>query len=383
MMTRPDYMTYLPDMEEIDSDMMGQVIGLREAYQPPRYTIDDVRRALGKEKLSSEDFGALLSPAADAVLEQMARRAMRETRTHFGNAVHFFTPLYLANYCENHCVYCGFNCHNRIHRAKLNEQEMRREMEAIRQSGLEEILLLTGESRAQSDVDYIVRACEIAREYFRIVGVEVYPMNTDEYATIHRAGADYVTVFQETYDSERYGQLHLAGHKRIFPYRFYAQERALRGGMRGVGFGALLGLGDPRRDALATGIHAYLVQQKYPQAEIAFSCPRIRPIQGGQSLALAKVDERLLFQIICAYRIWLPFASITVSTRERAEFRDRVMGLAGTKISAGVAVGVGGHDEASKGDEQFEIADTRSVEEVHTAMIARGLQPVMGEHIYV
>lgn len=383
MMDKADYMTYLPDMEQIDSDMMERVAERRVSYREAQYTAADVKRALAKERLGIEDFGALLSPAADGLLEEIARRAKCETRTHFGNSVHFFTPLYLANYCENHCVYCGFNCHNHIHRAKLDEDEMRREMASIRKSGLEEILLLTGESRAQSDVDYIARACSIAQEYFRVVGVEVYPMNVEEYARIHRAGADYVTVFQETYDSERYGQLHLSGHKRIFPYRFYAQERALLGGMRGVGFGALLGLTDPRHDAFATGLHAYLIQQKYPQAEIAFSCPRIRPIQGGQTIATAEVSERLLFQIICAYRIFLPFANITVSTRERQGFRDAVMGVAGTKISAGVAVGVGGHEEDAKGDEQFEIADGRTVEEVHEAMIARGLQPVMGESIYV
>lgn len=383
MSGKRDYMTYLPDMEVIDSDMMERVQALRQAHCPERYTMADVRTALRQKRLSIADFVALLSPSADAMLEDIAERAKEETRRHFGNSVNFFTPLYLANYCENHCVYCGFNCHNQIHRAKLDEEQIRQEMIAIRQSGLEEILLLTGESRHHSDVDYIARACEIAREYFRTVGVEVYPMNTEEYAMLHRAGADYVTVFQETYDSERYGQLHLAGHKRIYPYRFYAQERALRGGMRGVGFGALLGLSDPLQDAFATGVHAYLVQEKYPHAEITFSCPRIRPIQGGQSLAMQDVSERLLFQIICAYRIFLPFASITVSTRERAGFRDAVMGVAGTKISAGVAVGVGGHEKKAQGDEQFEIADGRTVNEVRQAMIGRGLQPIMGDGIYV
>lgn len=378
-----DHMTYLPDMEEIDSDLLTHVMDAREQYRADAYTAVDVRRALARERLTIEDYGALLSPAAEPFLEEMAARAQKETRKYFGNSVYFFTPLYLANYCENHCVYCGFNCHNQIHRARLNEEEMRREMAAIKASGLEEILLLTGESRAQSDVQYIGRACEIASEYFRVVGLEVYPMNVDEYAYLHRCGADYVTVFQETYDSERYGQLHLAGHKRIYPYRFYAQERAIRGGMRGVGFGALLGLADARRDAFATGLHAHLLQQKYPHAEIAFSCPRIRPIQGGQSISTQDVSERMLMQIICAYRIFLPFANLTVSTRERAIFRDAVMGVAGTKISAGVAVGVGGHEDEAKGDEQFEIADGRTVEEVHQAMVARGLQPVMSDSIYV
>ena len=382
---RIDHMTYLPGMEDIGSDIMDQVIAGMKAYDYGRYTEQDVRRALAADNLTPEDFGALLSPAALPLLEEIAQRAQQETRRHFGNSIYMFTPLYIANYCENYCIYCGFNCHNRIKRAKLNPEEIRKEMEAIAKTGLQEILILTGESRAKSDVKYIGEACRIAKEYFRVIGLEVYPMNSDEYAYLHECGADYVTVFQETYDSDKYETLHLAGHKRIFPYRINAQERALKGGMRGVGFAALLGLTDFRKDAFATGLHAWLIQRKYPQAEIAFSCPRLRPIINNDKINPMDVHERQLLQVVCAYRIFMPYASITVSTRECARVRDNLVQIAATKISAGVSTGVGSHVEEieDKGDEQFEISDERTVDEVYQALEGNGLQPVMADYVYV
>ena len=380
---RINHMDYLPDMEVIDSGIADEVINKMNAYNPDEYTKDDVLEALSKEVLSAEDFVALLSPAASGYIEEMARKAQIETRKHFGNSIYMFTPLYIANYCENYCIYCGFNCHNKIHRAKLTYEEIEKEMKAIADTGLEEILLLTGESKKMSDVEYIGEACKIARKYFKLVGLEVYPMNSDEYAYLHKCGADYVTVFQETYNSDKYETLHLAGHKRIFPYRVNAQERALMGGMRGVGFAALLGLDDFRKDAFATGIHAYLIQKKYPHAEIAFSCPRLRPIINNDKINPKDVHEPQLLQIICAYRLFMPFASITISTRECERFRNNIINIAATKISAGVGVGVGGHGEEKKGDEQFEISDSRSVSEVYNAIKKQGLTPVMSEYIYV
>lgn len=382
---RIDHMKYLPDMEILeDSDIGEQVVSRMKAYDYNKYTADDVKRALEAEYLSTEDFGALLSPVAEPFLEQMARRATIETGKHFGSSVCLFTPLYIANYCENYCIYCGFNCHNKIRRAKLDYDGIRREMEAIAKTGMEEILILTGESRKMSDVEYIGKACEIAHEYFKNVGIEVYPMNTDEYAYLHKCGADYVTVFQETYNSDKYETLHLAGHKRIFPYRLNAQERAIRGGMRGVAFAALLGLDDFRKDAYAVGTHAYLLQRKYPHAEISFSCPRLRPIINNDKINPKDVHERQLLQVMCAYRIFMPFAGLTISTRERAGFRDNVVGMCATKISAGVSTGIGSHtEEESKGDNQFEISDDRSLDEVCAAIRAKGLQPVLNDYVYI
>ncbi len=380
---RIDHMTYLEGMEVLDSDIDKRVIEAAKAYDSDKYTAKDVRRALLHMNKTPEDFGALLSPAAMPFLEEIAQQAQQETRKHFGNSIYMFTPIYIANYCENYCIYCGFNCHNKIRRAKLNADEIEREMQEIAKTGLQEILILTGESPKMSDIHYIGEACKIARKYFKVIGLEIYPTNSEDYAYLHECGADYVTVFQETYNSDKYETLHLAGNKRIFPYRINAQERALKGGMRGVGFAALLGLDDFRRDAFATGMHAYFMQRKYPQAEIAFSCPRLRPIINNDKINPMDVHEAQLLQVVCAYRLFMPFSSITVSTRECERVRNSLIKIAATKISAGVNVGIGGHSGEEKGDEQFEIDDTRSVDEVYQAIIDEGLQPVMNDYIYV
>ena len=379
-----DHMKYTDDMEAIDSDIMDRVIAEMNSYDADIYTAKDVKEALAAETCSVDNFKALLSPAALPFLEEIAQEAQKETRKHFGNSVAIFTPLYIANYCENYCVYCGFNCHNKIKRAQLNAEEIEKEMQAIAETGLEEVLILTGESPNKSSVEYIGEACKIAKKYFKLIGLEVYPMDSKDYAYLHECGADFVTVFQETYNSDKYKTLHLGGRKRIFPYRLNAQERAIMGGMRGVGFAALLGLDDFRKDALATGMHAYLLQKKYPHAEIAFSCPRLRPIINNDKINPKDVHEPQLLQIICAYRIFMPFASITISTRECERFRDNIIQIAATKISAGVNVGIGGHSqEEEKGDEQFEISDGRSVDEIYQMIEDNGMQPVMTDYIYV
>ena len=388
---RTDHMKYMPNMEVIESDVCGMVMSQMSSFDYSQYTARDVRAALDHETCSVEDFKALLSPAAEPFLEEMAQKARLETSKHFGNTVYLFTPLYIANYCENYCVYCGFNCYNHINRMKLTMEQIEREMQVIADSGMEEILILTGESRAQSDVQYIGEACKLARKYFRMVGVEIYPVNTDEYRYLHECGVDYVTVFQETYDTDKYETLHLLGHKRVWPYRFDAQERALRGGMRGVAFSALLGLSDFRKDALASALHVYYLQRKYPHAEMSLSCPRLRPIINNDKINPLDVGEKQLCQIICAYRIFLPFVGITVSSRESKSFRDGIVKIAATKVSAGVSTGIGDHEskytgketEGTEGDEQFEIDDDRSFEEMYEDMAEEGLQPVLNDYLYV
>ena len=389
--SRTNHMEYMSGMEQIKSDVRERVMAQVEAYDYDKYTARDVRAALEHEQCSIEDLKALLSPAAEPFLEQMAQKARTETRKHFGNTVYLFTPLYIANYCENYCVYCGFNCYNHINRMRLTPEQIEHEMQVIADSGMEEILILTGESRGMSDVKYIGEACKLARKYFRMVGLEIYPVNTDEYRYLHECGADYVTVFQETYDPDKYETLHLAGHKRVWPYRFEAQERALMGGMRGVAFSALLGLSDFRKDALATALHAYFLQRKYPQAEISLSCPRLRPIVNNDKINPLDVHEKQLCQIICAYRIFLPFAGITVSSRESAEFRNGIVKIAATKVSAGVSTGIGDHEskytgkesDSAEGDEQFEINDSRSFETMYQDIQSEGLQPVLNDYLYV
>ena len=388
---RTNHMEYMEGMEKINSDVCRNVLDQMNSFDYSKYTSQDVKAALEHQNCSIEDFKALLSPAAEPFLEQMARRASIDTSKHFGNTVYLFTPLYIANYCENYCVYCGFNCYNHINRMKLNMEQIEKEMKIIAHSGMEEILILTGESRSKSDVKYIGEACKLARKYFRMVGLEIYPVNTDEYRYLHECGADYVTVFQETYDTEKYEKLHLLGHKRVWPYRFDAQERALMGGMRGVAFSALLGLSDFRKDALATALHAYYIQRKYPSAEISLSCPRLRPIINNDKINPLDVHERQLCQVLCAYRIFLPFVGITVSSRESAEFRNSIVKISATKISAGVSTGIGDHESKysgkgngdTKGDEQFEIDDNRSLDRMYKDISNEGLQPVLNDYLYV
>ncbi len=338
---RQNHMEYMEGMERMDSDVMERVLREVKAYDYAACTDADVRRALAHETCSVEDLKALLSPAAMGHLEEMAARAKTETGKHFGNTVYLFTPLYLANYCENYCVYCGFNCYN-------------------------------------------------AAKYFRNVGLEIYPVNTEEYRYLHECGADYVTVFQETYDADRYEKLHLMGHKRVFPYRFEAQERAIRGGMRGVAFSALLGLADFRKDALASALHVYYLQRKYPHAEYSLSCPRLRPIIHNEKIDPLDVHERELCQILCAYRIFLPYVGITVSSREQKHFRDGIVKIAATKVSAGVSTGIGDHESkyegtegGDAGDEQFAISDDRSFGQMYGDMEKEGLQPVLNDYVYV
>ena len=388
---RIDHMTYLPGMEDIGSEILDQVIDAMEAYDYSKYTAEDVKNALAHSERTPEDFRALLSPAALPFLEEIAQAAQTETRKHFGNSVYMFTPIYIANYCENYCIYCGFNCHNKINRAQLNAEEIEKEMAAIAETGLQEILILTGESRSKSTVEYIGEACKIARKYFKVIGLEIYPVNTDEYRYLHECGADYVTVFQETYDSDKYETLHLMGHKRVWPYRFEAQERALMAGMRGAGFSALLGLSDFRKDALASALHVYYLQRKYPQAELSLSCPRLRPIINNDKINPLDVGEKQLCQVLCAYRIFLPFVGITVSSRESETFRNGIVKIAATKVSAGVSTGIGDHEskytgkeeDSEQGDEQFEINDGRSFRKMYEDISEEGLQPVLNDYLYV
>lgn len=308
--SRTNHMKYMPGMEQIHSDIQEKVMSQVSSYDSSGYTAKDVRTALQHETVTLEDFKALLSPAAEPFLEQMAQRARIETSKHFGNTVYLFTPLYIANYCENYCVYCGFNCYNHIQRMKLTMEQIEREMKVIADSGMEEILILTGESRVMSNVEYIGQACKLARKYFRMVGVEIYPVNTDEYRYLHECGVDYVTVFQETYDTDKYETLHLMGHKRIWPYRFDSQERALMGGMRGVGFSALLGLSDFRKDALASALQLYIIcSGSTPKLKCLFlalvCCPIINNGEISLWMYMKSNSVRCCVRIVSSCRLWV------------------------------------------------------------------------------
>ena len=385
-----DVMTYREGMDKLDPTTLNTVLDAVKAYDPDSYTAADVEAALAHDECTLDDFKALLSPAAEPYIEQMAQKAQAITRARFGNSIQLFTPLYIANYCDNGCIYCGFNCSNKIKRSALSHDDLIKELDTIAATGLQDILILTGESQRMSSVEWIGEAIKLAAERFSTVGIEIYPANIKDYEYLHECGADFDTVFQETYNPEKYAEVHLRGNKRSLPYRFYAQERALMGGFRGAGFGALLGLSDDfRKDAFATGLHIELTQQKFPEADLAISVPRIRPFvneeeSDARDHITDAVHETQLLQIMCAQRIYHPQISMTISTRERQGFRDAAVDICATKISAGVHTDVGGHTEdETQTDAQFDISDPRSVEQVHQALLAKGLQPVYTDYIHV
>ncbi|MDR1085186.1 MAG: 2-iminoacetate synthase ThiH [Deltaproteobacteria bacterium] len=349
------------------------------AFDFSSVTTQKARRVLERESLTVEDLAALLSPAAENYLEPMAQRAMDLTKRFFGRNINLFTPLYLSNYCLNLCAYCGFSFSNKIRRGRLNFLEIEKELLAVKETGLKDILLLTGDNRAKSGPAYIAEAVKLAAGLFPSVGLEVYPLKTEEYAQVKKAGADYVCVYQETYDPDLYGRVHLKGPKRDYLFRLESQSRALSAGIRGASLGALLGLGDFRRDVLAMGVHGLYLSRKFPASDLAYSVPRLRPVIGTRE-TFNEISEKNLFQIILALRIFSPSFGLTLSTREQPSFRDRLMGIGVNRLSAGVSTSVGGYAGEDHGDNQFLKSDSRDVGEVCRAVITRGFQPVFTDY---
>lgn len=349
----------------------------KELGKYQEFSASDVERALSRDKLDPVDLLALLSPAAENYLEEMAQKAHRLTLQNFGKSISLFAPLYLANFCSNQCVYCSFNTKNQIVRRKLDIAEVEIEGKAIAASGIQHILLLTGESRVKSGPDYIGECVKLLRPHFASVGIEVYPLEEEEYRQLHLLGVDSMTMFQEAYDEEIYAAVHPAGPKRNHAYRLDAPERACRAGLSSVNIGALLGLAEWRTEAFFTALHIDYLQRKYPDVELAISVPRLRPHVGDYKLPLASpVTDAVLVQIILATRLFLPRAGITLSTRESAELREALLPLGITKMSAGALTSVGGYaEETDKGSAQFENADHRSVAEVAAMLKEKGYQP--------
>jgi len=339
-----------------------------------------VRAALtvaGEERrLDAGHIMALLSPAARPLLDDMARLAQSITLRHFGRTIQLFTPLYLSNYCTNHCIYCGFNTTNTIPRLRLSMDEIYEEASAIAATGLRHILLLTGDAPKLSGCPYLLEAVHRIRDLFAGIGIEVFAMDEDEYAALAHAGVDAMTMFQETYNEALYPQLHPAGPKSDFRYRLDAPERAAKAKMPSINLGALLGLDTWETDIFATIMHAQYILKKYPSTEIAFSVPRMRPHEGAKH-QVHEVSDIDLVQCILAMRLSIPKAGITVSTRERPALRDQLIPLGITRLSAGVKTSVGGHStQDTTMTQQFEIADTRSVTEIMEIIKAQGYHPV-------
>ena len=342
-------------------------------------TRDDVLRALKRPVKSPEDFITLLSPAAQEpdVLEAMACEANSLTLKYFGKTITLFTPLYLSNVCDNGCLYCGFNRNNPVKRGILTPEEIEKEGEAIRESGIRHIIILTGESRRATPPAYIAQAAEILKKYVDSIIIEVYSLEENEYKELFDAGVEGFTMFQETYNEDIFPDLHPIGEKGNYRKRLESPELACKAGYNSVNLGALLGLDDWRKDTFFTGLHAMYLQDKYPGTDIAVSIPRICEHEGTTAFtAKCSVKDIDLVQAMTAYRNFLPRLGITISTREPAHLRDKLIGLGVTKMSAGSVTEVGGHSEEAKSDGQFEITDTRSVEEMSAAIRARGYQPV-------
>ncbi len=353
---------------------IGQYRQLNFADIYQQITALDIQRILSKDRLTVFDYLALLSPTAENQLEAMAQKAHRLTVQQFGHTILLYTPLYLANYCVNQCVYCGFHAHNRIERKKLTLEQVEREAEAIAATGLKHILILTGESRTHSSVAYIKDCVRILKNYFSSISIEIYPLETGEYHELVTAGVDGMTIYQETYNEETYAELHPAGPKRNYRYRLDAPERACQSGMHAVNIGALLGLSDWRSEAFLTGVHADYLQRKYPEVEISMSPPRMRPHVGGFPPKVV-VEDKNLVQYILAFRLFMPRSGITLSTRENAVLRNHMVKLGVTKMSAGSCTAVGGHaEQAAVG--QFDISDERSVAEMAAMLYEQNYQPV-------
>lgn len=339
-------------------------------------TDGDISRALGKEAPGETDFLALLSERAAGRLESLAVEANERGLRSFGRVIQLYAPLYLGNFCENECVYCGFRRSSRMARKKLSPREVEKEAEALSRAGIRDVLMLTGESRAETPPGYLKACAEILKRYFAAVSIEVYPLGQEEYSELVSAGADGLAIYQETYDEALYLELHPSGPKRDYRGRLDAPERGCLAGMRRVNVGALLGLSDFRREIFFTGLHAAYLRDKFPGVEISVSLPRIRPQRGGFS-PRSEVSDRDFVQAMLALRLFLPRAGISISTRESGALRKDLIGLGVTRMSAGSRTGVGGYAAPERTDGQFSVADRSGIEDVKALIRARGYQPVM------
>lgn len=328
--------------------------------------------------LSIEHLLILLSPVATSFLEKMASIAQEQTIRYFGKTIQLFTPLYISNFCINNCKYCSFSTNNSIKRIQLTIEEIEKEAAAIAATGLRHILLLTGDAPSKATIAYLKEAIQCLNNYFPSVGIEIYAIEKKEYELLERTGVDSMTLFQETYNEKRYMALHTKGTKQNFRFRLEAQNRAASAGIRFITLGALLGLDHWWRDIFYVGLHANWLQNEYPGVELTISVPRIRPHEGYFS-DYYPVSDKNLVQAIQAIRLFLPTSGIILSTREKPSLRDRLIPLSITKMSAGVSTAVGGHTNhhiAKDNIAQFEIADTRSVEQIITAIKTKGYQPI-------
>ncbi len=349
------------------------------------FSPQEVERSLHSDAQDPERLLALLSPVAEEFLEPMAQKAHALTLMHFGRTLQLYTPMYLSNYCENECAYCGFNALNKVPRRMLTLGEVEKEAAFIASTGIEHLLVLTGDSREKSPLVYIKECLEVLKKYFSSISAEIYALTEDEYADLACSGIDGLTLYQETYDKGVYDRVHRAGPKKDFRFRLDAPERAAKSGMRNVNIGALLGLNDWRQEVFLMGLHAQYLQGRYGAVEIGASLPRLRP-HTGDFKEITEVSDKNMAQIIMALRLFLPRVGITLSTRESARLREDLLPLGITRMSAGSTTRVGGHTIALPEEEnapQFEISDPRDVEEMKAMLVAKGYQPVLKDWMQI
>ncbi len=337
----------------------------------------DVERALVANRPSMDDFAALVSPTADKYLGEMASKSYTTTRRRFGNVIQLYVPLYLANICQNHCVYCGFNCTNKIHRTILNPEEIHAEAQAIKRDPFQHILLVTGEAPRSSSVQYLADSMKIMSQYFEQISIEVQPLETDEYRFLKDYGLHAVYVYQETYNRNRYPVYHLRGKKTDYRYRLETPDRLCEADVYKVGLGNLIGLEDWRVEAYFTALHLRYLENRYWRTKYSIAFPRLRPYVGEEGFNPEHpTSERNLLQLICAYRLLSEDVELSISTRESADFRDRAMPFGITVISAGSKTTPGGYAHPNRELEQWTINDNRTPREIEAVIRAKGFDPV-------
>lgn len=343
-------------------------------------TAQDVELAISKPKRNLEDFKALISPAAEPYLEQMAQLSYSATRNRFGNTMSLYIPLYLSNLCANACTYCGFSMENRIKRRTLNKQEVENEVKAIKQMKFDSVLLVTGEHETKVGMNYFREMVPLIKQQFNYLAMEVQPLNQQDYAELKTLGLDAVMVYQETYNPSTYARHHLRGNKMDFDYRLDTPDRLARAGVDKIGIGALIGLDEWRTDCFYVAAHLEYLERTYWQTRYSISFPRLRPCEGKSSSSLLQpksvMTDRQLVQLICAYRLLNPEVELSLSTRESPTFRDNVLPLGITSMSAASKTQPGGYASDEVELEQFEISDERSAASVESMIRAKGFDPV-------
>ncbi|AKD04253.1 2-iminoacetate synthase ThiH [Pontibacter korlensis] len=338
-------------------------------------TAADIESALSSQKRTLEDFKALISPAAATYLEQMAQLSQQITRKRFGHTIQMYVPLYLSNECQNICTYCGFSYDNKMRRKTLTEEEILKEVEAIKKLGYDHVLLVTGEANNTVHIDYFKRALEVIRPHFSHISMEVQPLDQDEYEELIPYGLNTVLVYQETYHKDDYRKHHLKGKKSNFYYRLDTPDRLGKAGIHKIGLGVLIGLEDWRTDSFFTALHLNYLEKTYWQTRYSLSFPRLRPFCGGLAPKVEMTDRELV-QLICAYRICNEEVELSLSTRESEKFRNNVIRLGVTSMSAGSKTNPGGYVVEPASLEQFEISDERSPEEIAAMLKSQGYEAV-------